>query len=201
MSRQHVDDAHVFEAARAVLTERARLTTAWVAERAGVSEALLFKRYGSKAGLMRGVMEDALATMLATIEAADRKALDRARLAVLATNVLGHIRVFVPMALAHMGEPLEAPELQLDDPPPMRALRALTSVFARQMERGSIKRSDPVTIARAFIGAVWQYAFEEALMRMRGRTLDITPEQLTENLASLLWSALAPVRDHNGDPA
>jgi AcrR family transcriptional regulator len=203
MSRpQHVDDAHVFEAARAVLTDRARLTTSLVAERAGVSEALLFKRYGSKAGLMRVVMEDALASMLATIAAVDSAPLDQSRLAALAADVLGHIRVFVPMALAHMGEPLEAPQLQMDDPPPMRALRALTAVFANQMERGTLRRSDPSTVARAFIGAVWQYAFEEALMRMRGRTLDVSPEDLTSNLASFLWSGLAPVvREHNGDPA
>jgi AcrR family transcriptional regulator len=201
---QHVDDRDVFAAARAVLTDRARLTTALVAERAGVSEALLFKRYGSKAGLMRVVSEDALASMLASIAGAERGLVDQAGLAELAADVLGHIRVFVPMALAHMGEPLEAPQLRMEDPPPMRALRALTAVFANQMERGAMRASDPVTVARAFIGAVWQYAFEEALMRMRGRKPEVSPEDLTTNLASFLWSGLAPpvrvTRHHNGDP-
>jgi AcrR family transcriptional regulator len=196
---QHVDDAQVFEAARAVLVERARVTTALVAERAGVSEALLFKRYGSKAGLMRAVMEDALASLLATIEDADQAPLDQARLTVLAAEILVHIRVFVPMALAHLGEPLEAPELQVTDPPPMRALRALTSVFARQMERGGLRKSDPVTVARALIGTVWQYAFEDALMRMRGRAATVPADDFTRNLASFLWSGLTP--DQNGEPA
>jgi len=185
-----------------VLVERGRLTTALIAERAGVSEALLFKRYGSKVGLMDAVMENALASLLTTIDAARHTVLDRERLATLATDVLTHVRFFVPMALAHMGEaPLESPHLHGEDPPPMRALRALTAVFEKQMDAGAIRRSDPSTVARAFIGAVWQYAFEEALMRMRGRTVDVLPEFLTNNLAALLWSGLAPARGRTGDPA
>lgn len=194
---QQVDDAHVFVAARAVLVDSARLTTALVAQRAGVSEALLFKRYGSKAGLLRAVMEDALTSMLASIEHAGRTPLDEAGLARLAMNVLAHIRLFVPMALTHMKEPLASPQLEGDDPPPMRALRALTSTIATQMESGALRESDPTTVARVIIGGIWQYAFEDALMRLRGRKSKVSARALTTRLASFLWTALAPV----GDPS
>jgi len=46
---------------------------------------------------------------------------------------------------------------------------------------------------------VWQYAFEEALMRMRGRRVDVPPEVMTHNLAALLWSGVATAPGRSGD--
>jgi len=193
-----VNDESIFQAVRTVMAGQPRLTTARVAEVAGVSEGLIFKRYRSKSGLLTAVMEDALRRLIATIDAAGAAPYDVAWVSTLASEVLGHIRFFVPMALAHMGEPLDAPHLQVEDPPPMRVVRAMANAIGAQMARGHLRDSDPSVVARAFIGALWQYAFEETLMRARGRTHHHSPDHFVVSLAAFFWEGLAPAS--HGDP-
>ena len=57
-----ISDEQILDAARAVFTEKGpRATTAEIAERAGVSEGILFKRFGNKAGLHRVAMSSDIA--------------------------------------------------------------------------------------------------------------------------------------------
>lgn len=201
-----IDDKRLFEAVRTVLLGEPRLTTARVAEVAGVSEGILFKRFGSKNGLLAAVMEDTFGAMLERIRAHGGVPCDRRWLSSLALDVLAHVRLFVPMALAHMGQGFEAPQLQGEDPPPMRVEAALARLFGDQMAAGRLRPCDPHACARTLLGALWQYAFEEALLRMRGRTPAQSAEEFVAALASLFWEGVArspsipsdPVR--TGDP-
>lgn len=187
-----IEEQRIFDAVRSVLLGRPRLTTARVAEAAGVSEGILFKRFGSKNGLLAAVMEDALARMLARIRAHADTPCDRRWLSDLAFDVLVHVRLFVPMALAQMGEGFGAPQLQGEDPPPMRVAAALAQMFREQMELGRLRPSDPTACARTLLGGLWQYAFEEALLRVRGRTPAQSADDFVASVASLLWLGLAP---------
>jgi AcrR family transcriptional regulator len=202
-----IEDQRLFEAVRTVLLGQPRLTTARVAEVAGVSEGILFKRFGSKNGLLAAVMEDTLARLLARIDAHGGGPCDLRWLSALAFDVLGHVRLFVPMALAHMGEGLEASQLQGEDPPPLRVAAALARMFREQMERGGLRASDAGACARTFLGGLWQYAFEEALLRARGRTPGQSAEDFVTALASLFWEGLGPFPSipsdtvRTGDPA
>ena len=74
----------------------------------------------------------------------------------------------------------------------MRVEAAIARLFREQMAAGRLRPCDPHACARTLLGGLWQYAFEEALLRLRGRTPAQAAEEFVPALASLFWEGLAP---------
>jgi AcrR family transcriptional regulator len=193
-----ISDEKILAAARAELTEKGiGATTAAVAARAGVSEGILFKRFGSKDALFRAATNTAgeVLDIIDQLKHAGplRTRADFERLIQL---LLEKLRLIVPMViLAWSSKPEGAPmppELAGDTPRPLVALHAMTEFFAGEIKAGNIRRRNPEIAARALIGSVWHFIFMEVVLRERNAGL--SSEAFTKELAKFLFDALHPTK-------
>ncbi len=108
---RRIDDETLLEAARKTFVEKGPgATTREIAERAGVSEGLLFQRYATKADLFLAAlvppMADPVAILRGDAEDSDaREALEQAAL-----GMLAYFRKVMPLLLTLFNHPLFDPE-------------------------------------------------------------------------------------------
>jgi AcrR family transcriptional regulator len=152
-------DAEILAVAREVfLAHGAHAPTALVAERLGLSEAALFKRFGTKQAL---VMASVALPRPAWIEAVARGPEPGQPLA---EQLLCHGRAMAAFlqdmapCLATLRalqvDPTELMKASFDEPPPLRAVRAWTAFFKRAHKLGLAHIPHPAAFAHAFMGAI-----------------------------------------------
>lgn len=160
---QHYGDEDLLDAARDVFLELGPSAASRVlAERAGVSEGTLFKRFGTKRELFLRSMR------ISPVENRGwfTRMLDRAgkgslgvHLYEIASGLQAHVREAFPMAqmACALGDLTKA-ELALvfgpGEPLPLKVRGRLRELFAAEMEASRIRRCDPEILARLFAGAV-----------------------------------------------
>jgi len=179
-----IRDEAILEAARAVFLERGLAApTADVAQRAGISEGSIFKRWPSKAALVHAALD---------VNAIHPAWIDRLEAAMRAeppdpvgdvlrqvsTEALEFYRRLVPTMMMRWSaqtspsvpcgdfDPARAGEF-VGEPPPLRTLRVLTAYFALEASRGRIATPEPEVPARMLAGALFQYAAFEVMLRAR----------------------------------
>jgi AcrR family transcriptional regulator len=191
-----ISDDEILAAARAVFGEKGvRGTTAEVAARAGISEGIIFKRFGTKAQLFRQAMDAG-----ADVEGILQILLDLGPLETaadferLVAWTLETLRRVVPMVLMSWAESRTESGLPkhifaTEKPPPLRALIAVTKYFERQFARGGMKKRNPEIVARILIGSVWHFAFMEVALGSRNTAL--APAKFVKELARMLHSDLS----------
>jgi AcrR family transcriptional regulator len=194
-----IRDEDLLTAARAVFIERGiQATTAEVAQRAGVSEGTLFKRFGSKAALFHACLHvnPEAAPWLRTLDAALLESPPRPVREVLvaaARQVLAFYRLIVPSIMMRWSNPDDAGAAQATpaveqsgaEPPPLVASRRTTEWFAAEMARGRLRAVPPEVPARVFLGTLFNYAFLEVLQRDHGLP-GPEPEAFIEHLVELI---------------
>jgi len=165
-----IDSAHLLAVARQVFLERGiRATTLEVAERAQVSEGVLFHRFKSKEGLFGAAMnfdhESAprlLLDALKEIEELDvREGLEK-----LSTTLLEIGRVALPIMMMSWSNPAlhEATPYDKKRPQFRAFLKAVGAYLERKMEAGKLRSIDAEVFARALIGALHHYTLIRHLM-------------------------------------
>ena len=165
----------LLEAARAVFIEKGfSATTAEVAERAGVSEGILFHRFGSKAGLFRAAMSHEVRSMIVELDLDERigRGEIEVELARLVTDLIVMLKGLMPrimMSWSNRAEGGFPPELREPNPPPLRVLKALIAYFEAEMVAGRLRTVDPEVLARACLGGAMHYVFVETLGALHGR--------------------------------
>jgi AcrR family transcriptional regulator len=154
----------LIEAAMRVFARRGfrGATSARIARAAGVSEALVFKHFGSKEGLYRAIIErkiEGLGEGIFPREAAARGD-DEAVLRTMAGNLLGNmeqdpslLRLLLFSALE--GEALSAifTEVRVT-----KVIRFLADHLRRRMEAGALRAEDPELAAVLFLGQIAHFA-------------------------------------------
>ncbi len=196
----HIQDDDILRVTREIFLERGmRTTTASIAERAGVSEGILFKRFGSKAALLSAAAESAFVDVIAIPSTFPANVMTRPALARLAARMVGMMRQIIPMV--HMCARVSAtdeppPGLRGPDPVPLRIIDAFTRLFARQMDLRAIRRGDPAIVARMFIGGLWHFTFLDTVLDPEARTL--SEGAFIDGMTDTLWRGLAPARAHRG---
>lgn len=191
--RAHINLEDILDTARTVFFERGfdGATTADIAARAKVSEGSLFKRFKTKLELFAAAMRlpvfdflDRLPGLLAG--RAPKEAL------VLLIKEASHLhddmmpKLVALMAHRHiMKWPLP------EDAPPFRILQMLTSYFAGEIKRGTIRPGKPEIYARIVMGAVQNYF----IMRfLSGGRLTMPIEEFANDLVNHLWPGFAPTQ-------
>jgi AcrR family transcriptional regulator len=166
-----ITDDHLLATARAVFLEKGlHATTAEVAARAGVSEGILFKRYGSKVGLFRAAMNvgDEVCRMEEMLTDGVAGETAKERLTALAKHFVQIFRRIVPvatMSITQGAEPAELPSgMSGPNPAPLRAIRALSGFFAAEMEAGRMDVRDPEVFARILLGSIWHFVFMDMML-------------------------------------
>lgn len=196
MARQPtITDEQLLEAAREVFLERGvNATSAEVAQRAGVSEGTLFKRFKTKTELFftalhvdeEGVeWEQAIHERVGVGDPEEQ-------VRELLRQGIATLRIIVPLVLMSSANPTEKPtHLKNREPAAMRTLRVLTRYFEAEMRLGRMRRQDPEIVARQLMGSAWHYAHFELMFH----AMDIMPlpeETYIRGVVASLWHGLAP---------
>jgi len=146
-----------------------RATTAEVAQRAGISEGALFKRFRTKAQLFREAVEHVgeAPAWIASLPARVGRGTLAAELEALALEMVQFARALMPCVLmAHASNGAgELPVWQGTMPPPLRALKALAAHFEAEMKLGRVREGDPEVYARSFAGPIMHFVVMELMHR------------------------------------
>ena len=190
-----VSDEAILEAARAVFLEQGpSASTQSIADRLSLSQAALFKRFGTKQDLMIAALmppaRPAFADLVEQGPSLDEPFEDQLRS--LARAHLAFFRAMVPcvMVLKSSGLDMERLLKESPDPPPVMARRRLTSYFERAMDAGLARRADPLAVATSFLGAFHLHSF----MSHVTDTVMSDEELLTvsDNVVDVVWHGISP---------
>jgi AcrR family transcriptional regulator len=188
--RKTISNEDVLASARQVFVERGFAgTTKEIARRAGVSEALLFQRYPTKADLFFAAMALPAVDLQAPFEkpAADARQQTACITAALVDYFRDSMPVLIPL-LSYPGFEFEAFARRHPGSPLDALRRGLMAFFARERGAGRIGPVDPGSAALLVFALAQSVAFFERMGAHDGRMPDIVLEQTIETL----WRALAP---------
>ncbi len=185
----------MISAARAVFLEQGGgASTKAIAERLGVSQAALFKRFGTKKDLMIAALAPpAVPPFVPILEAGpdpDRP-MDE-QLAEIALVVVRFFTEMVPcvMVLNTSGmDPrtlLEAHEV----PPPIKAQRAVSSWVRKAIDLGLARECDPDAVSFAVLGILHLRVFLSTLTRQPPTEADLKAH--VDRAIDVLWRGIAP---------
>jgi AcrR family transcriptional regulator len=72
-------------------------------------------------------------------------------------------------------------------------LQRLTAFFDREMRAGRLRRQDPETAARIFLGSIQNYVLFDLLLRARNKH-PMPVEEFVKQMVDTLWRGLFPRR-------
>jgi AcrR family transcriptional regulator len=181
-----IPDEQILEAARAVFTEKGpRATTAEIAARAGVSEGILFKRFGNKAGLHRVAMSSDVAGEWVQREMRAQGPLrsqkDLERFIHWQIDVLRDVVPVMAMAWASRSQTDALPaDLSGPHPAPRVAIETLAGMLREEMAAGHLPTGNAEALAQIVTGSVWYFVFLDLLL---GKTAEVDEDTLARELA------------------
>jgi AcrR family transcriptional regulator len=187
-----IDDDEILQHARAVFRKDGpAAATRDVARAAGISQAVLYQRFGSKEDMfLRAIAPKPpnIESLLGPYQPADALAdLER-----IARRIAGYLRALMPTLLHVVAHPElgHARLLELHRGLAFQPLvAALISRFERLQGDGLVAGDDPATAARAFLALVHSSVFFEFMShgKVNGRHTSSSDE-----LLGVLWDGLAP---------
>ena len=187
--------------ARDVFLERGiRATTLEVAERAGVSEGVLFHRFKSKEALFSAAMdfdrEETPRRVLKSIEELQQQEELEPREAIihLASTLVEVGRVALPIMMMSWSNPppFAAPLFDKKREKFREILKALASYFERQMQCGKLRQMDAEVLARTLLGSVHHFVLTRILVE-EGDGAVMPEGMFVRGLADLLLNGAAIV--------
>lgn len=196
----------ILEAARQVFLERGILaTSAEVAQRAGVSEGSLFKRFKTKADLFRAAMgldvEDAPAAVVKLTTRVGVGTVEENLVEAL-LDAIGYVERIFPIAMMAWSNPKVNDCLPFgndEEPPPLKLQRLLAEYLAAEHAIGRVRRVQPKILSRALMGAVSSYVFTEVIGARRGlETID--RESYVRDYMRTVWMGMAPQEERAAKP-
>jgi len=203
-----IRDADILDAARAVFLERGALaTSAEVAQRAGISEGSIFKRFRTKAELFRAAMGLRFGDMPAAFAELPLRAGQGTVEENLTQALLGAIEQarltfpIIAMSLANPKLAIGIPDaLDVPDPPPLVAQRVLSAYLEAEIRLGRVRPIDTAVLARGFFGAIVGHVLSEALVgRVGGAPID-AEHYVSTYVRSMLTGLAAPPRAREAAP-
>jgi AcrR family transcriptional regulator len=156
---RQVSDEDILEAARETfLTEGPNASVTRIAKRIGVSQAALFKRFGSKTELMMAALAPPMpVALLAMIDEGPDERPIEVQLYEVARRLQQHMRMLIPhmWILKSSGVTFD----QITDhfnnaPPPVHIRRGLTKWFERAQATGRIRALDPEATSYMLMGGI-----------------------------------------------
>lgn len=194
-----VTDDKLLAAARSVFTrDGAAGSTREIADRAGISEAALFKRLGTKAGLFLAAMKPPEMLPGAIVAEAESAADPRRALLALADALLDYFRRLIPVMLPLVQNPLIGPETlrhHFGEPAVGNLMVEVAGYLRTQRKLGRIAASaDPNAVAGLLIATAHSIAQFEVI----GLHAGAVPKAGLRALVDTLWRGLEP--DGAGQP-
>ena len=196
-----IQTENILEAARVVFLERGvQATSAEVAQRAGVSEGSIFKRFKTKSELFQAAMgmnvED-LPKALEVLPSLAGTSTVEENLVLTAHQTIGFFQRLMPIMMMRWANPKSClvAECAGDEPPPLRAQRHVADYLAEEVRLGRLDASvDTQTVARAFLGALSSYVFSE-LIAQNSSSVRIESDRYVEGYVRTLLRGMADPRE------
>jgi len=189
---KRIEDDELLKIARAVFVlDGAHGSTREIAQRAGISEAALFKRYPTKVALFLAAMMPPNVDVDALIAVAEAASDPRQSLIVLCERMLDYFREAIPIILQLTQNPLidlEAVRRRFGVSPEQRLAAAVPAYLARQAERGCIVCPDPGGAALLLISAVHSLVLFEIMSLHAPRDA----QAAVRAIVNALWEGLKP---------
>ncbi len=189
---QKVSDEEILTAARACFLEHgASVSISRIAERLGVSQAALFKRFGTKQQLLlRAMMPTADPPwVLIAADGPDERPID-VQLNEFALGLVAFFRHMLPCMAVLRGSGINPEDMlkSFDVPPPVLSHRAVSAWFQMAMDQGRIRECDASSLAFNFIGAFHGRIMIDHLAP--GYFGEIEPEAFVAHTVDLLMNGL-----------
>lgn len=181
--RLHTDEQILTVARACILEHGPAVSTAHIATELGLSQATLFKRFGSKEALLvRALLPADHAGVVPWLEAGPSSAPLSDQLHELGTALLHLFDQVLPCVMMLRASNERAAQVALRDPNrgPIRLQRAAEDWFGRAAARGLIGATPATVAASAFVGALRSRVFTSHLLGQRR-----DPEEDAAFLASL----------------
>ena len=187
-------DAELLQVARRCFLEHGpAVSTAHIAEEAGVSQATLFKRFGTKDQLMlRALLPSANDALWEALHAPlDARSIceQLVEKGELLMGFLNRMQPCIAMLRAHSSVVIDEMAKQ-GTAPPVRALRAVQAFFDAAIAAGRMAPTETESLALAWLGALrtrafWNHTMPSTEMRR-------SDTEYVRDLTTTLWRGLAP---------
>jgi AcrR family transcriptional regulator len=163
-----LSETDLLDAARQVFLARGLdATTAEIAQRAHISESVIFHRYKTREALAIAVFErqivlpaafEKLASLVGKGEIADH-------MFQVGAGLIDLTKQLLPLMMMAFSSPTKLPHFheRVCKPHPirLRMIRLLSGYFEAEVRKGRLRAIDPEILARAFLGAVQHYVMTE----------------------------------------
>jgi AcrR family transcriptional regulator len=195
--RQVTDRDLLWTARKCFLEHGPAVSTSVIAERAGVSQATLFKRFGTKKKLMvQALMPDHDGPQWeAMLRAPDARPIPEQLVekGLIVIAFFSELQPRIAMLRACGTEILEELHADGQTPPPVRALRAMQSFFDAAIASERMRTVPTETLALTWLGALRNRAFFTHMMP--SLHLDGDDATYVQELTDMLWRGMRPVEE------
>lgn len=183
----------ILDAAAELIAERgyASTTTRLIAERAGVNEVTIFRRFENKAGVLKALAgRFALQSVAAGVPELPDPEDTKATLLAIARNEVKASLANGGVALRLAFDARSVPEVaELVGEGPGKNLEALAGYIADRQAAGDLRSDiDPVVLAEAFSTLTSSYVMYRTIMRFIDEPEDVMSDERLDQLFDLFWS-------------
>lgn len=190
----------ILDAAAELFAERgyASTTTRLIAERAGVNEVTIFRRFENKLGVLRAIGERfAVQSVSRGIPSLPDPEDTRATLLGIARTEIRNSVENGGVALRLAFDAKSVPELaELVGEGPRSNLETLAGYIAERQKAGDIRGDmDPLVLAEGFSSLTSSYVMYRMVMGFIDKPEDLIDDPTIEQLFDLFWSGAAPRGD------
>ncbi len=193
MRPRQFTDEDILDATQACILELGpSVSTTVIAERVGMSQAAIFKRFGTKeklllAALCRPMQANPISQLL---EDGPTDEPIRDQMINMGVAILTVMRHVVPcMAMLHAAGINPAEHLRREDSPPIQGRKMLTEWFRLAIEQERVRSFDPHVMAVAFLGMLKARPFREIILA--DSALKCSDRDYVTQLIDLLWDGVS----------
>ncbi|MEA5549684.1 TetR/AcrR family transcriptional regulator [Anabaena cylindrica UHCC 0172] len=191
-----ITNEQILDAAREIFLQQGfGASTLEIAQKAGISEASIFKRFLTKEKLFfasMGIPERP--PWVEEIDSLAGKGNLKQNLIHLCLQTLEFHRQVMPrlMMLKACGNLLPETATMIRSKP-IREVKVFTNFLAQEIEKERLRPSDPHTIAMILLGSLMNYVFLE---QMHPTEIIKTEEaKFVEDLVDIVWQGIAPIQE------
>jgi AcrR family transcriptional regulator len=197
-----ITDEQILAAARQVFLDQGYgASTADIAEKAGISEASIFKRFPTKQDLFMAALGiNKVPGWVKKLESASPSADFKAELTEICQEMVAFYQDVMPRILMLIS-PLNLIRVRKFVPPPLRDTRLLTLFLERAIAQGLIRPCDAQTLAYMIVGSINNYVMtQDFSAKLRAisdlpTVLPMASEDFIAHLVEMLWWSIAPEPD------
>jgi len=199
MRPKKVSDEEILQTVRRCLKEQGgSVSTQFIADRVGVSQATLFKRFGSKSNLLQTALlipskASKASRMLHFLCDEPTGEPVREQMEQMCLKLLNFFDEVLPSFASLHASGLTFEDPLPEDAPPVLVRKYLTNWTAQLQEKGRMRKDvHPESIALTLIGTMQHRPIRIHLLR--DTTLTQSDEEYVSSIVEVLWQGLSPAK-------